>query len=60
MRNVALFVEVFEHETFLKAIVHWPADDQHVEIAFQHFSVRGGSRSGMTKRDSTRQRRQNA
>ena len=43
MRNVALFVEDFAHETFLKAIVQRLADDHRVEIAFHPYSVRGGA-----------------
>jgi hypothetical protein len=43
MRDVALFVEDFAHETFLKAIVQRLGDDRDVEIAFQPYSVRGGA-----------------
>ena len=43
MRNVALFVEDFAHETFLKAIVQRMGDDHSIEVAFQPYSVRGGA-----------------
>jgi len=43
MHNVALFVEDFAHETFLKAIVQRLTEGHHVEIAIQPYSVRGGA-----------------
>lgn len=43
MRRVALFVEDFAHEAFLKAMVQRFADVHSVEVAFQPYSVRGGS-----------------
>jgi hypothetical protein len=43
MPNVALFVEDFAHETFLKAIVQRLHEDHRVQIAFQSYSVRGGA-----------------
>ncbi len=41
MPNVALFVEDFAHETFLKAIVQRLSEDHCVDLAFQPYSVRG-------------------
>jgi hypothetical protein len=43
MRDVALFVEDFAHENFLKAIVQRLGDDHRIKIAFQPYSVRGGA-----------------
>lgn len=43
MRNVALFVEDFAHETFLRAMVQRLGREHHVEVAFRPYSVRGGS-----------------
>ena len=43
MHNVALFVEDFAHETFLKAMVQRLGDEHHVDVAFHSFSVRGGA-----------------
>jgi hypothetical protein len=42
MRNVALFVEDFAHETFLKALVGRLGDEYQVEVALHPYSVRGG------------------
>jgi hypothetical protein len=43
MRSLALFVEDFAHETFLKALVQRLAEEYHQEVTFQPYSVRGGS-----------------
>jgi hypothetical protein len=43
MPNVALFVEDFAHETFLKAMVQRLGEEHHVDLAFQPYSVRGGA-----------------
>ena len=43
MPNVALFVEDFAHEKFLKAIVQRLCEHHHVQIAFENYSVRGGA-----------------
>jgi hypothetical protein len=43
MRKVALFVEDFAHETFLKAIVQRLGEDYRINLAFQPYSVRGGA-----------------
>ena len=42
MRNVALFVEDFAHEIFLKAMVQRFGKEHHLEVAFRPYSVRGG------------------
>jgi len=42
MRNVALFVEDFAHETFLRAMVQRLGKEHHLEVAFRPYSVRGG------------------
>ena len=60
MRNVALFVEDFAHETFLKAVVRRPADDHHVQIAFQPYRAQGGRQRRMNKRDSAGKKSENA
>jgi hypothetical protein len=41
MRNVALFVEDFAHETFLKAIVQRLGKDNRLKVAFQPYNMRG-------------------
>lgn len=43
MRDVALFVEDFAHETFLKAMVQRLSREHQVEVVFRPYSVRGGS-----------------
>jgi hypothetical protein len=42
MRNVALFVEDFAHEIFLRAMVQRFGKEHHLEVAFRPYSVRGG------------------
>ena len=42
MRNVALFVEDFAHETFLKALVGRLGEEYQVAVATHPYSVRGG------------------
>jgi hypothetical protein len=39
MPNVALFVEDFAHETFLKAMVQRLGEEHHVDVALQLFNL---------------------
>jgi hypothetical protein len=43
MPDVALFVEDFAHETFLRAMVQRLGEEHHVEVTFQPYNVRGGA-----------------
>ena len=41
MPDVALFVEDFAHEAFLRAMVQRLGEERRVEVAFRPYSVRG-------------------
>lgn len=42
MHNIALFVEDFAHETFLKALIHRLSEEYQVDAVLHPYSVRGG------------------